>query len=136
MRVKCYTGVKLMSVKEKLVTKSKRLRLVLKKLISTGDRAEFQFLVSVNILAEFHFKKGQKNPSLSWRNLDWFPVCGGTMHLIPSDKCNGSGSSILERKGYSNDGYSEHCFESQQLITHLILSCLCTECNLLYESYI
>lgn len=53
------------------------------KLISTGDRAEFQFLKSVNTLAEFPLKKGEKKPSPSWRNFDWLPVCDGIMHLIP-----------------------------------------------------
>lgn len=64
MRVRRYTGVKLMSVKEKLGTESKGLRLGVNKVNSssvfTGTRAEFSSWRSENTLAKFHLKKKRK----------------------------------------------------------------------------
>jgi len=67
LRVKRYAGIKVMSVKEKLGTESKRLRLGINKISSsssfTGARSEFHSWRSANNLAKFHMEKGKKKPT-------------------------------------------------------------------------
>lgn len=80
-----------------MVTKSKRLRLGLNKLISTGDRAEFQFMKSVNTIAEFHLEKGLKNSHLAGEFISgFFFISRFHREFDTPNKYNGSGSSVRE----------------------------------------
>lgn len=80
-----------------MVTKSKRLRLGLNKLISTGDRAEFQFMKSVNTIVEFHLEKRLKNSHLAGELISFFFLISWFHHAFDTpNKCNGSGSSVGE----------------------------------------
>lgn len=67
LRIKCYAGLKVMSVKEKWGTESKSLRLGINKVNSsssfTGSRAELHSWRSANTLAKFHLQKVKKNPT-------------------------------------------------------------------------
>ena len=127
LRVKRYAGIKVMSVKEKLGTESKRLRLGINKISSsssfTGARSEFHSWRSANNLAKFHMEKGKKKPTQLEKF--WLVSCVLTgpciwrpqyMQVSLSSK-----SSTREKVTATiTIATSGHCFELQQLVTHLI----------------
>lgn len=135
LRVKYYAGINLMS-EIKLGHQVKKAETWLKETHQHWgpSRAEFQFLKSVNTLAKFHFKKGEKTPHPAGEILTGFLCVMGPCIWYPLINAPTVGHQW--EKKLQQWWLLWALFWTTTIITHLILSWLCTRCNLLYESYI